>query len=284
MKAAAHPNGLIDLHSHHRRCGHARGELRDYVDGAVVAGITRFGISDHAPLFAEAEDDPQPTIRMARSEYQDYLREAKALRARHAGELAVLVGVEADYVEGEEARYREILAASELDYVIGSVHAFGPYHVYQRETWPADGDRRELFSMYFRHVRQAAMSGLFDILGHFDAVKVFGPEVFDVAQDDIAETLDAIVASGITVEINTAGLRKCGEVFPRPALIRALASRGVRFTFGSDAHAPEELGYGSTEVLALCEQFGIDTFATFASRTCSLVPRPRLPARQGAPG
>ena len=267
---------LIDLHTHHRRCGHARGDLVDYAERAAERGFTILGVSDHAPLFAHPLDHPLPRIQMARSDFPNYLREASELRERYRGALDVRVGVEADYLAGTEAVYRAALAAPELDYVLGSVHTFDGFHVYHPETWPPPGERAALFAGYFAAVRGAVRSGLFDILAHVDAVKVFGPEVFAEAAHEFEPTLDAIAESGIAVEFNTAGIRKCGEAFPHPAWVHGLVARGVAFTFGSDAHRPDELGYGAEGVLALCREVGIREFAVFEGRERMLVPIPAI--------
>jgi histidinol-phosphatase (PHP family) len=269
---------LVDLHTHHYRCGHAEGELEDYVAHAAEHGFAALGLSDHAPLFADPQDQPLPRIHMARSDYPNYLREGRRLRERYAERLQVRVGIEADYIEGTEGIYREALAQGELDYVLGSVHTFAGFHVYQPHTWPPPGERAGLFAAYFDALRKSARSGMFDILAHIDAVKVFGPEVFEVAGHEIEPTLDAIAESGAVVEFNTAGIRKCGEVFPNPELVRGLVARGVPFTFGSDAHRPMELGYAATEVVALCRELGIREFAVFAGRERSFVPLPVGPA------
>ena len=255
----------LDLHNHHRRCGHARGELEDYVAHAVHVGLPTLGVADHAPLFAHPADHPSPGIQMARSEFPTYLAEARALRERYADRLDLLIGVEADYVPGAEARYREALDAAGLDYVIGSVHEWDGVHVYKPHTWEGR-DRGALYRSYFAHLRAAVGSGLFDVLAHLDAVKVYGPDVFDVAADEIEPTLDAIAESGIVVEINTAGMRKCGEVFPRPSIIAALHERGVPFTFGSDAHRPGELLHGAVEVARALDEHGIDTLVSLRGR------------------
>jgi histidinol-phosphatase (PHP family) len=262
----------LDLHNHHRRCGHARGELVDYVAHAVAIGLPTLGVADHAPRFADAHDHPLPRIQMARSEYPRYLAEVGELRERYADRLELLVGIEADFLPGTEAIYREALTDTGLDYVIGSVHEFDGVHVYGPDTW-SGRDLPGLYRAYFAHVRAAARSGLFDVLAHFDAVKVFGPDVYEVAADEIEPTLDAIADSGIVVEINTAGLRKCGEIFPRPDLIGRLHERGVSFTFGSDAHRPEELVYGAAEVGRVLDRHGIDTLVSFRGRERRVVRR-----------
>lgn len=42
----------FDLHTHHFRCGHADGNIRDYVEAALEAGLQVIGISDHTPILA----------------------------------------------------------------------------------------------------------------------------------------------------------------------------------------------------------------------------------------
>lgn len=262
----------VDLHNHHERCGHARGALADYVAYAAEAGLPTLGVADHAPRFADPDDHPLPGIQMARSEYPAYLAEARALRERYADRLELLIGIEADYLPGTETTYRAQLGASGLDYVIGSVHEWDGIHVYKPQTWEGH-ERRALFEGYFAHVRAAVRSGLFDVLGHLDAVKVYGPDVFDVAAHEIEPTLDAIAESGIVVELNTSGYRKCGELFPSPVLVERLHARGVRFTFGSDAHHPSELTHAAADVAALLDRIGVTELSAFSARERRSVPR-----------
>lgn len=40
---------MIDLHTHHERCGHADGTLADVARWAIERGISVLGVSDHAP-------------------------------------------------------------------------------------------------------------------------------------------------------------------------------------------------------------------------------------------
>lgn len=50
----------FDYHTHHNRCGHATGTVRDYVIAAIEKGLQVIGISDHTPAFALEEDLPRP--------------------------------------------------------------------------------------------------------------------------------------------------------------------------------------------------------------------------------
>ena len=36
---------LMDYHSHHWRCGHAKGDIEDYIKAAIDAGLAEIGIA-----------------------------------------------------------------------------------------------------------------------------------------------------------------------------------------------------------------------------------------------
>src|SRR5699024_2410574 len=143
---------------------------------AAQRGITIFGASDHAPLFAHELDQPQPGIQMARSEWPDYLTEVADVRRQLEGRLDVRIGTEADWLPGTENAYREALASAPLDHVLGSVHNVGPVHIYMRHTHSLIEDVEQLHREYWQEVRNAAESGLFDIIAHVDAVKARLPQ------------------------------------------------------------------------------------------------------------
>lgn len=59
-------NSKFDLHTHHERCGHARGKIRDYIEAAIERGLNVIGIADHSPYFSSEEDQLHPNIAMAK--------------------------------------------------------------------------------------------------------------------------------------------------------------------------------------------------------------------------
>ncbi len=260
---------VIDLHTHHARCGHAVGTLEEVARNAYAAGVRIFGWSDHAPRFADPEDHPKPRVQMARSQWEPYLREATALRAelaRALPDLDLRLGVEADYLPGTGRAYASALARDELDYVLGSVHEVGPWQIFQPDTW-ADLDDIDVFHLgYWRALREAASSGLFDVISHLDAIKTLAPAPRADLTAEIASTLDCIADVGVAVEINGSGLRKVGELYPAPALIAELVRRDVPITFGSDAHARDHLGMGYEEAIGLLAGLGRRRLVTFRRR------------------
>jgi histidinol-phosphatase (PHP family) len=265
---------MIDLHTHHDRCGHAEGSLADVAGWATLRGIAVLGVSDHAPRFADPADHPLPDTQMARSQWDGYLAEAAALRDELAGRLDLRVGVEADYLPGTEAVYRAALDRPELDYVLGSVHEVpapgGAWALFHPETY-ADADLDEVHRRYWETVAAAATSGLFDVLAHLDLVRMLPPPGEPARRGAplpaaIEDALDAIADAGVAVEINGSGMRRDGRPYPDEPILAGLVRRGVPISFGSDAHRRGQLGLGWGEARALLGALGVTRVAVFRGR------------------
>lgn len=129
---------------------------------------------------------------------------------------------------------------------------------------------------YFQLVEASAQSGMFDIIGHPDLIKKFGhkptaPSARITAA--IEAMLQAIKISDCTMEISSAGLRKpVGEIYPAAAIVQQAAARAIPFAYGSDAHAPSEVGHGMDHCMALLERSGIHEIATFQQRKRAMQP------------
>lgn len=254
------PAITFDYHSHHRRCGHAAGEMADYIEAALRAGMAEFGVSDHGPAYFLPGDHALPGTQMALSELPRYVAEAQSLKQRYDGRIAVKVGVEADFIEGMEDTLAAILAAHPFDYALGSVHYVAGASIFKRDRWRYD-DPEAVYTEYYRLVARAAGSGMFDILSHLTAVEAYGPPLFDDLADRLYPPVaDAVARSGCAVEVNTSGYRKMGggDPFPNRKMLALLVERGVPLTFGSDCHTPSEVGFGHARVLALLDSLSVN--------------------------
>jgi len=253
---------FFDYHSHHYRCGHASGTMRDYIDRAIAMGMRSFGVSDHGPAYFFAGiDHALPGTQMAVSELPAYVEEALALKAEYADRIDVRVGIEADFVEGKEGELAALLASQPFDYVLGSVHYAYSRSIFARERWTEE-EPEAVWRDYYRLEALAARSGLFDILSHLTAVEAYSPPLPDsLAAEIYPSVADAVAESGCLVEINTSGYRKMGgdEPFPDRRMLRLLRDRGVPLTFGADSHRPAEVGFARDRVFALLKELGIST-------------------------
>jgi histidinol-phosphatase (PHP family) len=264
---------VIDLHTHHERCGHASAAMPAYVDSALGLGLRTIAVTDHAPLLVEAGvDHPAPGMHMPASAWSGYLDEAVALRHSLAGRIEVLVGVEADYLPGREAAYRALLDDPRLDVVLGSVHYVDGFHVYDRARWARNDDVDAAYARYHALVRAAAATGMFDVMAHIDAMKARAPRPPSAPEREWDATVAALRAADVAVEINTSGYRKCGEPFPAWGLIERLHAAGVPLTFGSDAHRPDEVHHAWSTVRDALRVRGIHELAVVRGRRRELVP------------
>jgi histidinol-phosphatase (PHP family) len=250
----------IDLHNHTTLCNHAEGCVNAYVEAAIRSGIDIFGFSDHAPM------DFDPKYRMKFDEMQLYRAMVSEAKAAYADKIEVLFGYEVDYLEGHmDARVLD----ADVDYLIGSVHFIDEWGFDNPEFIGqyAHEDIDVVWQRYFDQVTAMAKSRRFDIVGHFDLIKVFK---FMPKSDIVSlasEALDAIAEAGMVMEINVAGYRKpVAEAYPSPRLLKASFERGIPITFGSDAHAPEQIGLFRNEAETLARRAGYDECVYFRNR------------------
>lgn len=254
-----------DYHMHTPLCRHAQGEPWEYAARAVELGLDEIGFSDHSPMPRDDFDD----WRMFDRQLDEYVAKVHEARARFP-QLTIRLALEVDFIPGQEDWIRQLAARHPWDYFIGSVH-------YVAADWDVDNPnkmdewrRREVDDVwlaYLDRVEASIRSGLFDIIGHCDLPKKFGHR----AQRDVLpryrEVMRAAAEQGVAIELNTAGLRKdCREIYPAPAILEAARAAGVAITFGSDSHAPGEVGANFAEALALARRVGYTHYRRFAAR------------------
>jgi histidinol-phosphatase (PHP family) len=175
-----------------------------------------------------------------------------------------------DFLPGHEDWIRRLAARHPWDYFIGSVH-------YVSDSWDIDNpakisewkkrDAFEVWKIYFERLTLAAESKLFDIIGHADLPKKFGIRPAQDCTPLYEKFLAAAAKAGCAIELNTAGLRKdCREIYPGRQLLQLAFGKHVPITFGSDAHAPEEVGMNFAEAVSLARSVGYTETCRFHQR------------------
>jgi histidinol-phosphatase (PHP family) len=263
---------VIDLHIHTARCGHASGEMAQYVDEGRARGLEVMCFTDHLPMPA-----PYPQhYTMRPEEMPAYVADvlAAARDARETGGPEVLLGIEADWLPDAVEKVERAISLHDFDLVLGSVHFLGdwafddPDLVARYDAWEPD----VLWERYFDEVGKAAASGLYDVIAHPDLVKKFGSRPTADPRPWYEQTALALAQAGCAVEVNTAGLRKpVGEIYPSLDLLKACRRRGVAATTGSDAHSPGEVGEGFDLARELLLAAGYDSVVCFRKRVAEEV-------------
>ena len=254
-----------DYHMHTPLCRHAVGEPVAYAAQAVKLGLEEIGFSDHSPMARDGFDD----WRMLDSQLDEYVAKVELARQQFP-RLRIKLALEVDYLPGQEEWIGKLARRHPWDYLIGSVH-------YVSEDWEIDSpykisewhkrDPYEVWSTYFDRLTTAAASGLFDIIGHADLCKKFAFYPKQDCTPFYEKFLNAAAKSGVALELNTAGLRKdCREIYPNRRLLELARRVDVPITFGSDAHAPGEVGMDFAQALTLAREVGYTSWLQFTAR------------------
>jgi len=249
-----------------------------YREAADAAGVEELGVSEHVYRFSQALDLWRHPfwVEQARDDLDAYCEFVRGSGLK--------LGVECDFVPGAADRTANLLEAREFDYVVGSVHFVGEEAVDHEgwDVWEGRGGADEVWRRYFAALAECARAGLFDILAHPDLVKVWGrgrPRPERDPRHYYEPAVEAIAESGIAVELSTAGLRKpVGELYPARAFAELCVEAGAPFALSSDAHLPEQVGYGYDRALEFLAEIGVGEICVFERRRRSLEP---LPARVG---
>lgn len=266
---------MIDYHLHGNFCGHATGELEEYVVSALEKGFDEIGFSAHLPKVIE----PDPYHAMLEHDLPRYVDLVLSLQERYRGRLVIKLGIEADYFEGHEDETARLLESFPFDYVLGSVHFLDDWHFTSRVGLPRyeTEDPGEIFPRYYLLVKKMISSGLFDIAAHADAIRrehFMPPETLESEYSEVARLLSA---KGMSIEVSTAGIRRgAGSIYPDQELLRACVEAGVMVTLGSDAHRPEEVGRDYEEAFRELRRLGVTGIATYDRRKAVLRTLPAL--------
>lgn len=255
----------VDLHNHTVLCNHATGSVNEYVEAAIACGTQYFGFSDHAPMMFD------PQYRMKFEEMQLYEGWVHQAQEHYRDKITVLLGYEVDYLPGY---LDERVLKRSCDYLIGSVHFI--------DEWGFDNpefighynniNMDEIYIRYFSLVEEMAKLGKFNIVGHFDLLKVFNffpkTDIRLLAKD----ALKAIKKADMTIEINMSGLRKpVKEAYPSDELLEEIASFDIPITFASDAHRSDQVGMFSDEIEALARQMGYSECAVYRNKERTMI-------------
>ena len=258
----------VDYHIHTKLCGHASGEMEEYLAAAQRLGCAEIGFSDHLPLYFFPPGQIPEGYAMSREELPEYVAAVERLKEK-AGGVKVKLGIEADYAPGFTEQLSVLLKSQPFDYVLGSVHFIDGWsfdneeEIDQYKSWKLI----DLYERYFALLCQGADSGYFDIMAHADLIKKFGfvPEenLYPLYEDAVK----VLKRAGVCLEVNTAGLRyPIGEFYPAPAFLRLAVRRGIPLTLGSDAHKPEQVGAGFKEALAFLKEIDCHELTLFNQR------------------
>ncbi len=255
---------LVSYHNHTELCGHARGSTGEFVESAIRAGLAELGFADHAPI----SEPLRQGITMKPEEVETYIAEILAVKERYRDHIRVRLGFEVDFPLFDDFK-KDYYADNRIDYLIGSCHFIDGW-AFDHTDYIDEFEKRDtnaVYARYYELVRDMAASGLFDIIGHFDLVKIFGYRASRYFTREIGKIARIMAENNTAAEINTRGLKKpVGEIYPAPEILGIFFENNVPITLSADAHQADEVDFMLKEAAAFAKKAGYRKIYGFEKR------------------
>lgn len=258
---------LWDTHMHTHFSGDSDADPEQMILTAEAGGLSGLCFTDHLDYDYPEEPD------LFLLDFSFYKKEIQMLQQKYENRFPVLLGIELGLQPQVAERNLEAAKSCPFDFIIGSshvVHGTDPYYSKYYEGREEDAAYREYFESILENLHTNVD---FDVYGHIDYVVRYGPNrnqfySYQKFSDVIDEILKTLIAMGKGIEINTGGF-KYGLGHPNPTeeiLSRYHELGGEIITIGSDAHAPEHVGFAFDQVPKLLTAAGFRYFTIFQNR------------------
>ena len=222
---------------------------------AINQGLKVLGFSDHSPVPFEN------SFAIKNDNVQNYISTIKSLKEKYKEQIDIYCSMEMDFIPGIVKDFKKTKEELGLDYMIGSVHLVGDD---VDRLWFIDGSKVEtydegLFNYYNGDIKKGVKTFFyqynemieteeFDIVGHFDKIKMHNRDRYFTENDKwyrdlVMETLTLIKEKSLIVEVNTRGIykKRSTDFYPATWLLPIMREMNVPVVISSDSHKTEEL-------------------------------------------
>ena len=264
------PCGVFDCHAHSAISSDCDAPMAEMAAAAKARGLAGITFTEHVDF-----GFPNPNVKHA---------DADAYRAMHRqvcaefSDFPVLRGVELGFEYGYEVQCQSFIQALCPDQIICSVHSLDGMTLYCAQRYPK-GQQHGVYARYLEKVYDSIrLCRDFDVLGHigFVAKRAEYPDPalhYAPFQDQIDAILRALIESGRALEANTSGFRTCGDTLPEQSILRRYRQLGGELlTIGSDAHAPQAVGFHFEDALARIRACGFSYLTHYEKRKAVMTP------------
>jgi len=247
------PNYNLHQHSLYSD-GNAQPEK--YIEKATELNFSAIGFTEHSPL---PFDNP---FSLKQENVKIYISEIDSLKQKYDGKIKIYRALEMDFIPGMSEDFNYWANECKTDYLIGSVHLVSPGN--GNPLWFTDGpdpkiydegiqkffggDVKKAVKTFFHQTNQMIETQAFDIIGHFDKIKMHNADRFFSDEDKwyrdlLDETIELIKNKNLIVEINTRGIykKRSDKLFPDGYALKRVKDLNLPIIISSDAHKPEEI-------------------------------------------
>lgn len=247
------PNYNLHQHSNY---SDGKDDLEKYVQKALELNFSAIGFTEHSPL---PFDNP---FSLKQEKVNDYVNEIDLLREKYLNQIIIHRGLEMDFIAKISEDFDFWAKECKTDYLIGSVHLVSTND--PEVLWFTDGpdpkiydegiqkyfegDVKKAVKAFFHQNNQMIESQTFDIIGHFDKIKMHNGDRFFTDEDKwyrnlLEETLELIKNKNLIVEVNTRGIykKRSNKLFPDGYALKRVKELKLPIIISSDAHQPTEI-------------------------------------------
>ncbi len=241
-----------NFHTHTKYCGHAEGEVEEYVKCAIETGFDTVGFSCHAPYIFN--NGYVSGLRMGCDSKERYVADVLSAKEKFVGQIDVKLGYECEYYPAHFKDTLEFLTSTPCDYLILGQHFYG--NEYDDDHIATEEGPIHLAD-YVKQTSEAMRTGLFTYFAHPDTNEFLGSE------EDYLEAMRGICEASLEtdtpLEINLLGLRQ-GRRYPKEHFWRLVGEVGCKVVVGCDAHSPRDLLYGDDfrRAMTMVEKYGLN--------------------------
>lgn len=251
-----------------------------YVERAIELNFSAIGFTEHSPL-------PFNTpFSLKEENIQNYIDEIDSLKDKFSDKLEIYRALEMDFVPVFSEDFDYWRKECKTDYLIGSVHLVSSSK--ENPLWFTDGpdpdiydqglheffggDIKKAVKTFYTQTNQMIETQEFDIIGHFDKIKMHNANRFFTDEDVwyrklIDETVELIKEKDLIVEINTRGLykKRSDKLFPDDYALKLVKEKNIPIIVSSDAHKPDEINNLFPQTVDYLKKMGFKEMMEFSN-------------------
>lgn len=228
---------IANYHTHTKRCMHACGEDREYVEAAIESGLKILGFADHTPY--PTGSDFVSGMRMPLSAADGYFKSIMDLREEYKNDIQILAGVEAEYFPEHFDKLLAFMKDYPLDYMILG-HHFVPDEEHGRYVGSPFTDIKVL-EEYGENVIAGIKTGKFAYVAHPDLPAYEGDDKLAAKAKVFHNICKVAKECNVPLEINMLGHVR-GIQYPSDEFFKIASEYGNDVIIGMDIHNPKHFG------------------------------------------
>lgn len=248
---------ISNYHSHVALCGHAEGNVEDYIKEAIKQNYEEVGISDHAPIPVyfvgpEMHKDLWLWHMMKRKDFEnDYLKQLDYCIEKYQDKIKIYKGLEVEYIPSKDYFYQYLL--SKVDYLNLGVH----YFFKNGEVINTYGNLSdEDLEWYVRTIEEAVKTNYFSCLVHPDLFLYRFEEFTPYHEKITRRIIKACIENDVYMEVNCNGRNR----YPREEFWKIVKEyEEAKIIINSDAHKISDFhGENLMRTIKFCENLNLN--------------------------